>query len=77
VFCLTQYENAGPKKLTYQEKLSLFYLKQVQFSKASVYEVHIGSNIIDDVFIVKFGQNSLLYGHQHARFMMLMRRCAS
>jgi len=34
-------------------------------------------NTIDDIFVVKFGRNSSLYGHQHKRFKIFVRRCAS
>ena len=36
-----------------------------------------GSNTVDGIFIVKFGQNFFLYGYQHERFKMFLRRCAS
>jgi len=54
------------KRLPYQLKRNLLYLKQAQFSKASVYAVHCWQkHCIDDIFIVKFGQNSFLYRHQN------------
>jgi len=61
------------KRLPYQLKLNLFYLKKHSSGRQVSTQLTAGRNTIDDIiFIVKFGQNSFLYGHQHNRLNMFL-----